>query len=448
VAVGGIGSLLLSALHVHPLFSVGFALIIMGILSYLRWRIASEFNDFQSLEAFAEDIYLLGYLLTLSALLGLAPRLMSEDTNLFNIAGLKLVTTVVGLALMMIFRQTARRWAEEKEGETQAKFEQQQQLFSAAVARLNEGADQLTSKLDEVVRRFDPDLLIPMADWSNRAANTFSLVTSHLEALPASVQNGIQHLEALTSNLEQVKTAAAELAGVLTAGTAQAANVLTAELGQATHAAAGFSHSVAAFTPVGDSTRDAIEKLGNQVSKGESQFSQVGANLHTTALELGKVERVLKKFMELHNVDTTLPLNRLVEVLESSVKTSSISNERFESVKAGLNALTIAGQEVSKRIETHVGLPLSDNHQVLTQVQGQIARAAEQMERMSKLLEDNKQVTQPQSDDSKQLHSRLTDLHKEMGQTNQHFQTLLQRLDGEHTVEQRSGFMGLFKGKR
>src|SRR5438105_3795685 len=115
VTVGGIGSAVLSSLRVSPLVSVGFALVVMLVLAFLRWRIASEFKDYESLEAFAEDIYLLGYLLTLAALLGLAPRLMSDEANLFSIAGLKLVTTVVGLGLMMIFRQTARRWAEEEE---------------------------------------------------------------------------------------------------------------------------------------------------------------------------------------------------------------------------------------------------------------------------------------------------------------------------------------------
>ena len=61
VTVGGIGSAVLSGLRVNPLISVGFALVVMGVLAVLRWRIASEFKDFESLEAFGEDLYLLGY---------------------------------------------------------------------------------------------------------------------------------------------------------------------------------------------------------------------------------------------------------------------------------------------------------------------------------------------------------------------------------------------------
>ena len=65
----------------------------------------------------------------------------------------------MGLAIMMIFRQMARRWSEEKEGQTLGVFETQQQLFNEAVGRLNNGADQLTTKLDELLRQFDPALL-------------------------------------------------------------------------------------------------------------------------------------------------------------------------------------------------------------------------------------------------------------------------------------------------
>src|SRR6266498_3866517 len=95
VFLGCVASALLSWLSVPgwvPLIVAG------GLMLWLaakRWQIARENNkDYQSLEAFAEDIYLLGYLLTLAALLGLAPRLMSNENNLFQIAGLKLVTTV------------------------------------------------------------------------------------------------------------------------------------------------------------------------------------------------------------------------------------------------------------------------------------------------------------------------------------------------------------------
>ncbi len=429
VIVGGIGSAVLSALHFHPLFSVSFALLIMGVLAYLRWRIASEIKDFQSLEAFAEDIYLLGYLLTLSALLGLAPRLMSDDTNLFNIAGLKLVTTVVGLGMMMIFRQTARRWAEEKEGETQEKFEQQQQRFSDAVARLNQGADELTAKLDEVVRRFDPELLNPVAEWSNRAAGAFSAATNHLEAVPAAVLTSLHQLSALNDDLGRVKTAAAELAGVLTSGTAQAANVLTAELGNVSQAAGSFGAAMVALTPTSEAAQGAMENLGSRAAKGATELGDVSEGFHRTALELGKVERALKKLGETETKDLNAPMNRLVEALDKSAAHATTSAERVATLNNGLQSFTAASQEVAKRMETHVGTPLAENQQALDRMQQQMIRAAEQIERVAKQLEATA-ASQPDGATTVQLLAQLSGLRGEMRQTNAHFKTLLERVDG------------------
>ena len=427
IFLGSIGSLVLSALHVHALWSVSFALIVMTVLALLRWGIARKHTDYQSLEAFAEDIYLLGYLLTLAALLGLAPRLMEAEANLFHIAGLKLVTTVFGLALMMIFRQTARRWAEEKEGEETQKFIEQQRLFSEAVGRLNEGADQLTAKLDEIVHRFDPALLEPLADWSNRAAAAFNSATSRLEAVPASLLNGLKQLDALTTNLERVKTTAAELA---------------ATLGQTSQATSGLGVSVAALEPAGHAARTAIEKFGAEADLGVTKFSEVSGGLHSTALELGKVERALKKLLDLHGVDPNLPMNRLVEALDKSVAHTTAATERVNTLNNGLQSFTAASQEVAKRMETHVGTPLAGHQGALDRLQQQVARAAEQMERVAKQLE----ASHGEGAGTKQLLSQLSGLQAEMSQTNAYFKKLLAREDGSPSGDHKTGNFWRFFG--
>jgi hypothetical protein len=428
VFVGGIGSMLLSWLRLDALVSVGFALVVMAVLAFLRWRIARQYKDFQSLEAFAEDIYLLGYLLTLAALLGLAPRLMSDEKNLFHIAGVKLVTTVFGLALMMVFRQTARRWAEEKEGEETQKFTQQQRLFSEAVARLNEGADQLTSKLDEIVHRFDPALLEPLAEWSNRAAGSFSSATSHLEAVPAAVLNALKQLENVSTNLEQIKTAAAEL---------------TVKLGQASTATSGLGAAVSALEPAGQAARTAFEKFGVQAEVSSTKLGEVNSGLLVTAQDLDKVQRALKKLLELHAADPSLPINRLVEALDKSAVHTSAVTERVGTLNTGLQSITTASHEVAKRMETQVGTPLSGHQQALDRVQQQMSKAGEQIERVARQLEGS----QGDGAATKQLLNQFAGLQVEMKQTNAHFQKLLARLDGNAASDQKTGFFGkLFGG--
>lgn len=463
VVVGCVASGLLSWLEVAAWISVVVACGSMLVLAAIRWQIARENDsDYQSLEAFAEDIYLLGYLLTLSAFLGFAPRMVqnesvlnpspqaatssisqqvekktngsrsAQDDNIFKIAGMKLGTTVLGLALMMVFRQTARRWAEEKEGVETQRFIDQQRLFSEAVARLNEGADQLTGKLDEIVHRFDPALLEPLAEWSNRAAGAFSLATTHLEAVPASVLNGLKQLDALNVNLEQVKATAAELA---------------VQLGQASQATNGLGVTVAALEPAGKAARTAIQELGVQADVGATKITEVSGGLHTTALELGKVERALKKLLDLHGVDHNLPLNRLVEALDKSAAHTTAATERVGTLRDGLQSFTTASQEVAKRIETHIGTPLAGHQEALGRVQEQISRAAEQIERVAKQFET---TTDSQADgvSTKQLLTQLSGLQGEMSQTNAHFKKLLGREDGSPTPDQKTGFWGRITGGR
>lgn len=410
VIVGSLGSAALSYLHLPGWVSVSFALLVMITLAALRWRAANKFKDFQSLDAFAEDIYLMGYLLTLAALLGLVPRLMSDEANLFQIAGLKLGTTVVGLALMMIFRQLARRWADEEKHGRADEFFQQQQLFSAAVARLNRGADELTSKLTEVIGKFDPTILIPVAEWSNYAAAAFSAAANTLGAVPESVKNGVRSLTALTADLERAKSAAGELAGVLTAGTAQAANVLTEELGRAKDAIGQLSTTVAALKPAGESASQAIQKLGNQADIDATKLADIGKSFQGTVAELKKAETTLKKLLDLHAVDSETPINRLVQALDSSAAKTAAAADRSETIQDNLREVVAGIQALTKQIEAQVA------------------------------------ASRPDSASSLQLVARLGELRTEMGQTNAQIKTLIARLDAAVTHDNKPGFFSRLVG--
>ena len=444
VIVGSVGSAALSYLHVPAWASVGFALVLMVVLALLRLRTASKFKDFQSLEAFAEDIYLLGYLLTLAALLGLVPRLMSDEANLFQIAGLKLVTTVVGLALMMIFRQIARRWADDEERGAVQRFAQQQQVFSDAVARLNQGADELTSKLNDIVQQFDPELLAPLAEWSNRAAGAFSAATNSLAAVPTSVENGMRSLTGLSEELERAKLAAGQLAGMLTVGTTPAANVFTTELGQATQAAVKLGVSVTALQPAGDAARDALQNLGAQAGTGAAKFGEIGDSLHRTALELGKVERALKKLVDLHATDPEMPMTRLVQALESSAANTAASTARFETVQSDLKSVASANHELAQRMESQITAPLVQHQQALDRVQQQLIRSGEQIEQTTKQLEIAAAANRPDPAAAAQLLTRLGELRSEMSQTNAQIKTLVARLDAAALPDGKPGFFSRF----
>jgi len=419
VVIGGVSSATLSFLHVPWWASVSFALGVMVILAGLRFRAALgdkdgegkySKKDAQSLEAFAEDIYLFGYLLTLAALLGFAPRLMSDEANLFQIAGLKLVTTVVGLALMMIFRQLARRWAEEEQIGRADEFVQQQKLFTEAVARLNQGADDLTKKLTEVISKFDPTVLHPVTEWSNYAAAAFCAAANTLGAVPESLEKGVQSLARLTGDLDRAKSAAGELAGVLTAGTAQAANVLTTELGRTRDALGQFEVTVAALQPASENASQAIQKLGSQANIDAANLADIGKNFQGTVDELKKAERVLKKLFDLHTVDAETPLNRLVQALDNSSARMVTATDRSEAIQNNLREVISGIQTLTKQVDAQVV------------------------------------ANRPDSVVGLRLVAQLGELRSEIGQTNEQIKTLVARLDTAVTHDNRPGFFSRFVG--
>jgi hypothetical protein len=417
VILGGMGSAILSGLHVNAFISVAFALTIMSTLAFFRWRIARELKDFQSLEAYAEDIYLLGYLLTLAALLGMTPQLMSDDSNLFKIAGIKLSTTVVGLALMMIFRQTARRWAEEKSNEEASYFLLQQQQFSEAVGRLNGGADMLTAKLAEVVGRFTPDLLIPVAEWSNRATAAFKGATSTFEEFPTAFEKTMRCLNDLNSNLNLIRMAAVDVSNVLTSQTVQAASALATELNQAGAATSSFGVTVANLKPSGEAAQLALNNLSKQADFGVTRLAEIGGGLGKTAAELSKVDVALQRIVQINGTDLDTPLNRLVTLLEASVKSSVAAAEKIENIKSELQIIADANKEIVGSFRNEIGKPLNEQLKVLQIVQEKIADAV-----------------------------KINTLATEMAKTNEHMKNLLAKIDAEAGGETKGKFFGWFKG--
>jgi hypothetical protein len=448
IILGGMGSAILSGLQLNPIYSVAFALLVMGTLAFLRWQIASEHKDYQSLESFAEDIYLLGYLLTLAALLGLAPRLMSDESNLFKIAGLKLVTTVVGLAFMMIFRQIARRWAEERAEEEISMFVRQQQQFSQSVARLNEGADQLTGKLSEVLARFDPQQIDAVAEWSGRATQAFGKATTTFEELPTAFEKTMRCLNDLNGHLGLIRNAANEFSNALGNGTVQAARSFTSELSQAGRATTSFGGVVASMQPAGESAARSLEGLGKNAELGLGRLNDVSAGLGRTASELARVDAALQRVVEINACDADTPLNRMVKALEASVSASITAAGKVEGLKGELEEMAANNRTLVKDLGVEISTPIKEQHKVLEQVQSRLLEAASLIEKLG-----NSKQAEPANDGlaelpelQKQLLQQLQTMTGEIKRTNEQLQLLVARTDGGEGADNRHGFFSRFIG--
>lgn len=425
------GSALLSALLPSPWVSVIFALTVMGVVSFLRFRVASDRKDSSALEACSEEVYLLGYLLTLASLVGLAPRLMSDDSNLFHIAGVKLITTIFGLGVMMIFRQMARRWAEEGNPDEADRFAEQEQQFRAAVGRLNSSAEQLTGKMEEVTLRFDPDLLRPVAEWSNRAANAFSEATRAFESVPKATAPSVQGLRELNDDLSRVKSALSGLTNLLTGDLGAASVGLGRELGQAGNAARMLGTAVNALQPAAEAGRIALETLGTQALKEVDRLGHVNLALGQIANELIKVEDALKHLASDAPADIAAPINQLVQALATASAQTVSCSSRMDALSGNLQGAALASNELGIRLAGDFGVPIVAHGVALGRVDDQLQGATRQIERLAQTLDSS---IPRQAESARHITSELVSLRHEMGETNRQLQLLIGKI-GERTSE-------------
>ncbi len=203
-----------------------------------------------------------------------------------------------------------------------------------------------------------------------------------------------------------------------------------------------------ALQPASEAARGALEKLGAQAGIGVTQFSEIRRSLERVAVELGKVEGVLKGITDMNTTDVKAPINRLVEALDVSAVKTAASVERMETLKGELQSVCFASQSLAKAMGSEVAKPLTDHQQAVERVQQQVARAEEQMGRVAKQLEVLVSARQPGEELLGQLLARVGELQSELKETNVQLKAVVQRVDGGPVLVSKSRFFSFFKGGR
>jgi uncharacterized membrane protein YjfL (UPF0719 family) len=149
----------LTYISVHPLVSVCFAVILIVTNCFGKYQFCKSNGDAEGMAQSGEDIYLMGYVFTLASLIGIAPSLADQNTDLFLIGGMKLCTTLVGMVCMIYMRQSAETIATTNQNTTVNRFLESEIKLNAAVERINHNAEKLTYKLSEMSQSLNADLV-------------------------------------------------------------------------------------------------------------------------------------------------------------------------------------------------------------------------------------------------------------------------------------------------
>jgi uncharacterized coiled-coil DUF342 family protein len=300
--------------------------------------------------------------------------------------------------------------------------------------------------MEEVAVRFDPDLLGPVAEWGNRAANAFSSAARAFQDVPEALKPGIVRLSELSNDLEKARFAVAELATALSKEIGVAAGRFAQELGEASHSTRELGSTVAALQPAADASRKALEELGRQTLQEVKQIADWNTTLQLILGELGNVDRTLRELAGAGAQDITAPLNRLVEALASASAKTCGSAEKVESLRGEFAGLTAANKELGVHLEADVARPLIAHRESLERVREELATASKQIAQVGEQLTS----AYPKGDDRDERANRLTEevsgLRREMVEANAQAKTLIGKIESLATNAQEPSLIGKLFG--
>lgn len=316
------------------------ALLSMGHLARRRYSQALIERDSDSLEVFADQIYMLGYMLTLAAIVGVVlqarGRAELQTSELLKAGAVKLGTTMAGIVIMFWFKEQSRSWEQERKRERQAEDEVVNAQLRAAITGLVTEADALRTKVGGVVSVFDPATLDTMARFSNALAEEMRLTIATLQPLRSAA--GLA-----ADSIEQLAPSAKSAGGQLV------------EFGRA----------------VSGIGTGAMEDISASVHTASAGFAQAGSNIRALS---GVSSDLVKSFENLLG-KTDGEKNRIVDL--------EVQFSQLRELSRTLEGLSKAGEKFDKAAER-----LEKTGTKLDKVVGQIDSASKSFERATAVLKD------------------------------------------------------------
>jgi uncharacterized coiled-coil DUF342 family protein len=111
---GGLGTFILSYLSLPTWITLATPSATILYYSIYSYKLDSIDRDVDGLHHHAEQIYLLGYLLTLFAIFGVALTPQGEVSDLMKAAAVKLLASLAGITAMLILKEISHGWEQDQ----------------------------------------------------------------------------------------------------------------------------------------------------------------------------------------------------------------------------------------------------------------------------------------------------------------------------------------------
>ena len=314
--------------------SLGLCLICMVVFGWRRYSQAAKSREAESLEVFGDQVYLLGYLFTIAAILGIFFQRDSSIDELLKAGGIKLTTTVVGLSAMCLSKEMARLWRQEKATGIEDENERLSLEVREAVRILVADLMGLKEKLAELTGSFDSATPLKFAAF----AKHLGLITDALPSMHLALGQTTEQLNRLNPQVQKLDVAivSARERGIepMTVGLEQyGAAALAADTGfrSATDSAQSFNH--------------AMQTLLNQAELAGPEMTEFTQHLRATAQAIPRLNTAVGKTTE--RLEALHP-----EVLQLNSALISAREQGVDPLSQGLHAIVATSASASNGLES------------------------------------------------------------------------------------------------
>ena len=186
----------------------------IAIMLFYSWKINKDASDTLSIEQKADSVYYMGFILTLVAMTSSLVALAYDDALQFNAIvinfGLALATTILGLAIRIMWLQLSSQDLEDAEGRLKDKILKRAQELQDQTEKIVGTMTALSNQLNKVSE--------PLQANFSQLVTTMNIsdgITTKLQQLEQSTHSAAQSLQIIASMAESLAKSSSDLNGAI-----------------------------------------------------------------------------------------------------------------------------------------------------------------------------------------------------------------------------------------
>lgn len=207
----GIASIFLGTYFSNWILNIA---IPIAIMLFYSWKINKDTSDTLSIEQKADSVYYMGFILTLVAMTSSLVALAYDDALQFNAIvinfGLALATTILGLAIRIMWLQLSSQDLEDAEGRLKDKILKRAQELQDQTEKIVGTMTALSNQLNKVSE--------PLQANFSQLVTTMNIsdgITTKLQQLEQSTHSAAQSLQIIASMAESLAKSSSDLNGAI-----------------------------------------------------------------------------------------------------------------------------------------------------------------------------------------------------------------------------------------